>query len=194
MVKEEVEELDEKSGQSHRGDKESQATDAAQQTLDFMKSGGKIQTIARKKKRKEISQRLYKGEEKEVIELMDQMNESQLITFIEQNLEELENLNSDTVSRYIGQVEEKLDVKKKTVDMLRGRVKVPASYDNEHKSAKVKLESEGKQPDQGNVPFTPDVKQPVNQDVVDKSGAKHSPMSRARHLARMAMNKLKKEM
>jgi hypothetical protein len=36
-------ELDEKRGASVRSDKEKEATDAAQQTLDFMKSGGRIQ-------------------------------------------------------------------------------------------------------------------------------------------------------
>ena len=39
---------------------------------------------------------------------------------------------------------EKIDTKTKTVDMLKGRVKVPASYDDaiEHKSSKVKLSAE----------------------------------------------------
>ena len=31
-------------------------------------------------------------------------------------------------------------------------------------------------------------------DVVDKSGAQHTPMSRAKHLARLAMSRVKKDL
>ena len=89
-------------------------------------------------------------------------------------------------------IEEKVDPKKKTVDMLRGREKVSADYHNQHKDYKIQLSAEAKQPEQDNVPFTPDASKPA--DVKDKSGAVHTPMSRARHLARTAMAKLKKEM
>lgn len=41
------------------------------------------------------------------------------------------------------QVDEKVDVKKKTVDTLAGRVKVPADTHNQHVSTKVELKSEG---------------------------------------------------
>ena len=54
--------------------------------------------------------------------------------------------------------------------------------------------NEGKQP-YDNVPFDP----PYNTtsspaEVKDKSGAIHTPMSRAKHLARLAMGKMKKEL
>jgi organic radical activating enzyme len=55
--------------------------------------------------------------------------------------------------------------------------------------------TESKRPESDDVPFDP----PFNTtsrpaDVTDKSGAKHTPMSRARHLARFAMDKIKKDL
>ena len=103
-------------------------------------------------------------------------------------------------------LEKKVDTKVKTLDTLRGRVKIPASYDDatEHQSAKVKLKAEGKQPETDNVPFTPP--QGTSSDnmydsgwrkssavATDKSGAVHTPMSRAKHLAKHAMSRVKNE-
>jgi hypothetical protein len=99
---------------------------------------------------------------------------------------------------------EKLDPKSKTLDTLLGRKKVPASYDNEHTSPKVKLEAEesvqegafkqmdiDRQDRESALEKDGWKKMPAN--VTDKSGAKHTPMSRAKDLARSAFKKLKTE-
>jgi hypothetical protein len=51
------------------------------------------------------------------------------------------------VAMYENNLNEKIDTKTKTVDMLSGRVKVPANYDDatEHKASKVKLSAEEKE-------------------------------------------------
>jgi len=159
--REEVAELDEKRGMSVRDDKEKEATDAAQQTLDFMKSGGKIQTEPKKtrKPRKIMKHtdlgRTYKSGYGEEVETDEEM------------------------------LDETIDSKDKTVDMLRGRVKVSPSYDNEHKSYKVKLSAEDIMGDTGWV-----TKKGTQ---TDKSGATHTPMSRAKHLAQLALQRTKKK-
>ena len=99
---------------------------------------------------------------------------------------------------------EKLDPKSKTLDTLLGRKKVPAAYDNEHTSPKVKLEAEesvqegafkqmdiDRQDRESALEKDGWKKMPAN--VTDKSGAKHTPMSRAKDLARSAFKKLKTE-
>lgn len=54
---------------------------------------------------------------------------------------------------------------------------------------------EAKRPESDTVPFVgPYTKEPVGDGVVDKSGAKHTPMSRVKHLAKQAMKKVKTEM
>jgi hypothetical protein len=61
---------------------------------------------------------------------------------------------------------------------------------------------EGKRPESDTVPFITDEKKPpfdkpyttTKKTVTDKSGAKHTPMSRARDLARQAMKRIKTEM
>jgi len=159
--REEVEELDEKRGVSVRGDKEKEATDSAQQVLDYMKSGGRIQTDPKKtrKPRKIMKHtdlgRTYKSGYGEEVETDEEI------------------------------LDETIDSKDKTVDMLRGRVKVSPNYDNEHKSYKVKLSAEDIMGDTGWVPK----KEPQT----DKSGATHTPISRARHLAQLALQRTKKK-
>jgi hypothetical protein len=69
--------------------------------------------------------------------------------------------------------------------MLRGRVKVSPNYDNEHKSYKVKLSAEDIMGDTGWVP--------KKATQTDKSGATHSPISRAKHLAQLALQRTKKK-
>lgn len=64
----------------------------------------------------------------------------------------------------------------------------------EHDEDKKKV-TESKRPEDDSVPFAP----PYNTtsrpaDVVDKSGAHHTPMSRAKHLARLAMGRVKKDL
>jgi hypothetical protein len=62
--------------------------------------------------------------------------------------------------------------------------------------------NEGKQPETDNVPFVTNADQPpfdgpykkVDKVTTDKSGAKHTPMSRARDLAQSAMKRVKTEM
>jgi len=159
LKKEEVEELDEKRGVSVRGDKEKEATDSAKQVLDFMKSGGRIQTDPKKtrKPRKIMKHtdlgRTYKSGYGEEVEIDEEM------------------------------LDETIDPKDKTVDMLRGRVKVSPNYDNEHKSYKVKLSAEDIMGDTGWVPK----KKPQT----DKSGATHTPIDRARMLAQLALQRTK---
>lgn len=151
-------------------------------------------------------------------------------------------------------VKEAVDDTEKTVDMLRGRVKVNSKYDDskEHKSSKIKLSQEeteqtekesyggtvqqdtksrksikahdglpGKNdrldpkygkpntfdvhteealeekkdlsPGQDDAPFEPPYKT-MPKDIKDKSGAVHTPMSRAKDLARKSFLKVKSEM
>jgi hypothetical protein len=62
--------------------------------------------------------------------------------------------------------------------------------------------NEGKQPETDNVPFVTNADQPpfdgpykkIDKTTTDKSGAKHTPMSRARDLAQAAMKRVKTEM
>ena len=62
--------------------------------------------------------------------------------------------------------------------------------------------NEGKQPETDNVPFVTNADQPpfdgpykkIDKVTTDKSGAKHTPMSRARDLAKSAMKRVKTEM
>jgi hypothetical protein len=54
--------------------------------------------------------------------------------------------------------------------------------------------NEGKQPETDNVPFAPPYNTTSDAVVTDKSGAKHSPMSRVKHLARQAMQKVQKDL
>jgi hypothetical protein len=158
---EETEELDEKRGVSVRGDKEKEATDSAQQVLDYMKSGGRIKTQPKstRKPRKIMKHtdlgRTYKSGYGEEVETEEEV------------------------------LDETIDPKDKTVDMLRGRVKVSPNYDNEHKSYKVKLSAEDMMGDTGWVPK----KEPQT----DKSGATHTPISRARMLAQKAFQRTKKK-
>jgi hypothetical protein len=145
------------------------------------------------------------------------------------------------------QVDEKLNLKKKTMDTLKGRVEVPAGTHNQHSDTKVELNSEGwddmvksakdavktgpkpsggsgvkqgtrygggkqtskpeqdeddkkkvtesKRPEDDSVPFaTPYNTTSAPADVKDKSGAVHTPMSRAKHLASLAMKRVKKDL
>ena len=52
---------------------------------------------------------------------------------------------------------------------------------------------EAKQPETDNVPFAKPYNTTSSPVVTDKSGAKHTPMSRARDLARQALKRMKKE-
>ena len=77
-----------------------------------------------------------------------------------------------------------------TTDTLAGRVTGGAP--NQHSSHKIKLKAEAVEKD-NKPPFDgPYTK--VKGTVKDKSGAEHTPMSRARHLAKQAMSKVKTEM
>ena len=68
--------------------------------------------------------------------------------------------------------------------------------------AKARGVQEGKQPESDTVPFVTNAEQPpfdgpykkIGGTVTDKSGAKHTPMSRAKDLARQAMKRIKTEM
>ena len=64
------------------------------------------------------------------------------------------------------------------------------------KALKMKEETvdEAKRPEQDNVPFAPPYDKTRDDVVTDKSGAKHTPMSRAKDLARTAMKRIKTEM
>jgi hypothetical protein len=86
---------------------------------------------------------------------------------------------------------EAVDRSQATTDTLVGRVK--GGKDNEHSSIKVKLKAEATEKHDDKPPFDgPYTK--VKSNVKDKSGAVHTPMSRARHLAKQAMSKVKSEM
>ena len=92
---------------------------------------------------------------------------------------------TDKLKKEEVELDEKIDQRDKTVDMLRGRVKVSPNYDNEHKSYKVKLSAEDIMGDTGWVP--------KKATQTDKSGATHSPISRAKHLAQLALQRTKKK-
>ena len=97
---------------------------------------------------------------------------------------------------------EEIDPKVRTKDTITGRK--PTDQDNDvgrgsdFKSTKVKFRGgplgEGKRPETDNVPFEQPYQKVTSDVITDKSGAKHTPMSRARDLARSAMKKIKTEM
>jgi hypothetical protein len=62
--------------------------------------------------------------------------------------------------------------------------------DDEEPKKKV---TESKRTDTDNVPFDPPFNTTSDPVVTDKSGAKHTPMSRVKHLARLAMKRVKKD-
>lgn len=76
------------------------------------------------------------------------------------------------------------------------------SISSKENLAKARGVSEGKQPESDTVPFVTNADQPpfdkpykkIGSTITDKSGAKHTPMSRARDLARSAMKRIKTEM
>jgi hypothetical protein len=76
------------------------------------------------------------------------------------------------------------------------------SISSKENLAKARGVSEGKGPESDTVPFVTNADQPpfegpykkIGSTVTDKSGAKHTPMSRARDLARAAMKRIKTEM
>lgn len=68
------------------------------------------------------------------------------------------------------------------------------SISSKENLAKARGVSEGKQPETDNVPFEKPYNTTSDPVVTDKSGAKHTPMSRAKDLARSAMKRLKTEM
>ena len=76
------------------------------------------------------------------------------------------------------------------------------SISSKENLAKARGVSEGKQPESDTVPFVTNADQPpfdkpykkIGSTVTDKSGAQHTPMSRARDLARSAMKRIKTEM
>jgi hypothetical protein len=81
-------------------------------------------------------------------------------------------------------IDEKVDVKKKTVDTLAGRVKAPATFDNEHTSAKIALKTEAKDPmmDAGVGSAT------------DFATDASTPLNRAKSLAHNAFKRIKKDL
>ena len=85
---------------------------------------------------------------------------------------------------------EAVDTLKKTTDTLAGPVK--GGKDNEHVAYKVKLKTEAKtlSPGQDDAPFE-EPYSPAPRNIKDKSGAVHTPMSRAKDLARSAMKRVK---
>ncbi len=84
-------------------------------------------------------------------------------------------------------------------DVKSGRKDSISSKEN---LAKARGVQEGKQPESDTVPFVTNADQPpfegpykkIDKTTTDKSGAKHTPMSRARDLARQAMKRIKTEM
>ena len=79
-------------------------------------------------------------------------------------------------------------------DATPARASVKAG-DNDNSVAQPKIQvGEAKQPEQDNVPFVPPYNTTADDVVTDKSGAKHTPMSRAKDLARTAMKRIKTEM
>ena len=53
--------------------------------------------------------------------------------------------------------------------------------------------TESKRTDTDKVPFDPPFNTTSDPVVTDKSGAKHTPMSRVKHLAKLAMKRVKKD-
>ena len=53
---------------------------------------------------------------------------------------------------------------------------------------------EGKRPEDDSVPFAPPYNTTSSPAVIDKSGAKHTPVSRVKHLAKMAMKKISSDL
>jgi hypothetical protein len=75
-----------------------------------------------------------------------------------------------------------------------GSIKQPDCDYPEKTAARVSIHAEGKRPETDDAPpFEPPYTKSVG-DVKDKSGAVHTPMSRARDLARAALKKVKSEM
>jgi len=72
-----------------------------------------------------------------------------------------------------------------------GKQKDTPEQDEDEPKKKV---SEGKGPETDNVPFLPPYNTTSSPETKDKSGAVHTPMSRAKHLARLAMGRLKKDL
>jgi hypothetical protein len=76
------------------------------------------------------------------------------------------------------------------------------SISSKENLAKARGVQEGKHPESDTVPFVTNMDQPpfdgpykkIGSTITDKSGAKHTPMSRARDLARSAMKRIKTEM
>jgi hypothetical protein len=76
------------------------------------------------------------------------------------------------------------------------------SISSKENLAKARGVTEGKHPESDTVPFVTNAEQPpfdgpykkIGGTVTDKSGAKHTPMSRAKDLARQAMKRIKTEM
>ena len=64
--------------------------------------------------------------------------------------------------------------------------------DNGHASAKSELKSEEKE--DKNIPFDGPYTKRTPDSVTDKSGATHTPMSRAKHLAQTALKKIKSDL
>lgn len=93
------------------------------------------------------------------------------------------------------ELDEVLDKTKRTIDTLAGRTKkVPPNemMDNGHASAKSELKSEEKE--DKNIPFDGPYTKRTPDSVTDKSGATHTPMSRAKHLAQTALKKIKSDL
>jgi hypothetical protein len=85
-----------------------------------------------------------------------------------------------SMSEAEAKAEGETDMNTKTVDGLRGRVKVPATFHNSVRSYKVALKSEGKRPEDNSVPF-----------VTDETS--HTPMKLAKELARKSFKKIRTE-
>ena len=85
-----------------------------------------------------------------------------------------------SMSEAEAKAEGETDMNTKTVDGLRGRVKVPATFHNSVRSYKVGLKSEGKHPEDNSVPF-----------VTDETS--HTPMKLAKELAQKSFKKIRTE-
>ena len=85
-----------------------------------------------------------------------------------------------SMSEAEAKAEGETDMNTKTVDGLRGRVKVPATFHNSVRSYKVALKSEGKHPEDNSVPF-----------VTDETS--HTPMKLAKELAQKSFKKIRTE-
>ena len=85
-----------------------------------------------------------------------------------------------SMSEAESKAEGETDMNTKTVDGLRGRVKVPATFHNSVRSYKVALKSEGKHPEDNSVPF-----------VTNETS--HTPMKLAKELAKKSFKKIRNE-